>query len=87
MPKLVSRLVPAALFALALTTSLLAWRLALTGAAVALVVGLRLLYGRRGGDRSPCETCPERTLSPCSGFAPIVSREQAFQRVVRRLLS
>lgn len=86
-PKLVTRLAPAALFALAVTTSVLAWQPIVAGAALALVGGLRLLYGRRGGDRSPCETCPERTLSPCSGFAPIVRREQAFQRVVRRWLA
>jgi hypothetical protein len=86
-PKLATRLVPAALFALALTTSVLAWQPVVTAAALALVAGLRVLYGRRGGDRSPCETCPERAMSPCSGFAPIVLREQAFQRVVRRWLA
>ena len=83
-PKLASRLVPAALFALAITTSVLAGQLITAVVAGAVVGGLRVLYGRRGGDRSPCETCPERTMSPCSGFAAIVSREQAFQRVVRR---
>lgn len=86
-PKLATRLAPAALFALALTTSLLAWQPVVAATALSLVGGLRMLYGRRGGDRSPCETCPERTLSPCSGFAPIVAREQAFQRVVRRWLA
>lgn len=85
-PKLVSRLLPAALFALSLTMSVLAWQPIVIVAALVLVAGLRVGYGRRGGDRSPCETCPERTLSPCSGFAPIVRREQAFQRVVRRLV-
>lgn len=85
-PKLATRLLPAALFALALTTSVLAWQPIIVAATLVLIGGLRILYGRRGGDRSPCETCPERTLSPCSGFARIVSREQAFQRVVRRWL-
>jgi hypothetical protein len=87
LPKLVARLAPAALFALAITTSVLAWQPLVTALAVALVGGMRVLYGRRGGDRTPCQTCPERELSPCSGFAPIVRREQAFQRVVRRLLA
>jgi hypothetical protein len=83
-PKLVARLLPAALFALACTASVLARNVVIAAVTVALVGALRLLYGRRGGDRSPCKSCPERTLSPCSGFAPIVRREQAFQRVVRR---
>ncbi|HET7506361.1 MAG TPA: hypothetical protein VFK02_35320 [Kofleriaceae bacterium] len=87
LPKLVTRLAPAALFALAITTSVLAWQPLISALAIALIGGLRVLYGRRGGDRTPCQTCPERTLSPCSGFAPIVRREQAFQRVVRRMLA
>ena len=53
----------------------------------AIVVGLRILYGKRGADRTPCTTCPERELSPCSGFAPIVSRERAVQRVARSILA
>ncbi|HEU4735084.1 MAG TPA: hypothetical protein VFT22_44640 [Kofleriaceae bacterium] len=86
MPKPVTRLAPAALFALAVTTSIRAWQPLVGALAIALVGGLRVLYGRRGGDRTPCEACPERTMSPCSGFAPIVRREQAFQRVVRSIL-
>jgi hypothetical protein len=85
--KLVTRLAPAALFGFALTTSALARAPIATVAVAAVVVALRLLYGRRRADRTPCETCPELTLSPCSGFAAIVSREQAFQRVVRRILA
>lgn len=53
----------------------------------AIAVGLRILYGKRGADRTPCTTCPERELSPCSGFAPIVSRERAVQRVARSILA
>lgn len=86
LPKLVTRLVPAALFALAITSSIVAHRWLLAAIAITLVAGLRLLYGRRGGDRTPCTTCPERTASPCSGFVQIVRREQAFQRLARRLL-
>lgn len=84
LPKLVTRFAPAACFALSLTTSALAWHPLPFVLALLIVVGLRVLYGRRGGDRSPCQTCPERDASPCSGFAPIVRREQAFQRVIRR---
>jgi hypothetical protein len=84
LPKLITRLGPAAGYALAITCATLTWSfLGLTIAAgVVVVVGLaRLRYGRRGADRSPCTTCPERTLAPCSGMVAIVRREQAFQRV------
>ncbi len=87
--KLVTRLVPAALFALAMTCGVLSFEplgfAAALGAAT-IVGGLRLLYGKRGADRTPCTTCPERTWTPCSGFAPIVRREAAFQRAARALL-
>jgi hypothetical protein len=88
--KLVTRLAPAGLFALAITCGVLAASFA--GAAVAafaaaMVVGLRVLYGRRGADRSPCVSCPERELAPCSGFAPIVMRERAFQRIAARYVA
>jgi hypothetical protein len=87
--KLVTRLVPAGLFALAMTCGVL--RASVLGLVVAfadgaIVVGLRLLYGRRGADRTPCTTCPERELSPCSGFRAIVSRERAVQRVARSII-
>jgi len=85
-PKPITRLAPAALFAFALTTGTLAGQPWLVAATLAMIGVLRVLYGRRGGDRTPCATCPERALSPCSGFAPIVRREQAFQRVVRRII-
>ena len=45
-----------------------------------------LLYRRKGPNRVPCTTCPERTLEVCSGFAPIVRRERAFQRLSGRWL-
>jgi len=88
--KVVTRAVPAALFALAIACGVASLRLpgiAAAFGAAAIVVGLRVLYGKRGADRAPCTTCPERSLSPCSGFAPIVSRERAFQRAARRLLA
>lgn len=83
--KLVTRLAPAFLFTVAMTCGALANILAALVAAM-VVGGLRLLYGKRGPDRTPCTTCPERELQPCSGFAPIVSRERAFQRSIRKLL-
>jgi hypothetical protein len=44
-------------------------------------------YRVRGPDRTPCERCPERTRAVCSGFAPIVRRERAVQRVARAWLT
>jgi hypothetical protein len=82
--KLVTRLVPAALFALALAHGAVArapLALAAAFAAATSAGGLRFLYGRRGADRTPCMTCPERERQPCSGLRPILSRERAFQRV------
>jgi hypothetical protein len=63
------------------------------GAASALVAACTVaatyvLYRRRGPDRSPCATCPERSQPQvCRGFAPIVRRERALQRVARRWLA
>jgi hypothetical protein len=48
---------------------------------------LHAAYRRRGPDRSPCASCPERSQTRvCRGFAPIVQRERALQRVARRWL-
>jgi hypothetical protein len=85
-PKLVSRFAPSALLGFALIAAVLAGHFVIAVALLAITIGLRVAYGRRGGDRSPCATCPERDLSPCSGFAQIVRREQAFQRRLRRLI-
>jgi hypothetical protein len=63
------------------------------GAASALVAAFTVaaayaLYRRRGPDRSPCVTCPERSQPQvCRGFAPIVRRERALQRVAQRWLA
>ena len=87
--KLVTRLVPAALFTLAIAHGAVARTpVAITAALLAATSagGLRLLYGKRGADRTPCMTCPEREQQPCSGFAPIISRERAFQRVAANLI-
>jgi len=88
-PKTWTRLVPAGLYALAITCGVLAASplgIALAVAAAAIVGLVRVLYGRRGADRTPCTTCPELGRSPCSGFTRIVSRERAFQRVANQLL-
>jgi hypothetical protein len=87
--KIVTRLVPALLLALAIVAgaaSRTPLGVVAALAAAASTGGLRLLYGRRGADRSPCETCPERVLQPCSGFAAIISRERAFQRVAGQMI-
>lgn len=45
-------------------------------------------YRRRGPDRSPCRACPERAQPQvCRGFAPIVRRERALQRIAQRWLT
>ncbi len=43
---------------------------------------------RRGPNRSPCQTCPERldALRTCSGLRPIVQRERAFRRLAQRYI-
>ena len=81
-PKLVTRFVPAAAAAFAFAAG--AWPVRV--AALAIVLGLHALYRRRGPDRRPCTTCPERAYQPCSGLHPIVMRERAFQRVSARWL-
>jgi len=45
------------------------------------------LYRRRGPNRSPCQTCPERLAArTCSGLRPIVQRERAFRRLAQRYI-
>lgn len=64
----------------------LGWALALLSAGVfsAAVV----LYRRRGPHRGPCETCPDRDKRPaCRGFASILCRERALQRLAGRLIA
>jgi hypothetical protein len=53
--------------------------------AVAGALGVLVAYRRRGPDRGPCATCPELgRAAVCSGYAAIVRREHAFQRVAQR---
>ncbi|HEY0468959.1 MAG TPA: hypothetical protein VGC79_32425 [Polyangiaceae bacterium] len=45
------------------------------------------LYRKRGPNRGPCQSCPERlSPTPCSGLRPIVRRERAFRRLSQRWL-
>lgn len=87
LPKLFGRFVPALGLGLALASVFTdfrsgAWLVAVGGGGVAFFA-----YRRRGPSRSPCATCPERLEpAPCSGFADIVRRERAFQRVAQRLI-
>jgi hypothetical protein len=61
--------------------------LTVAAGALALAAGGALAYRRRGPDRSPCVTCPERERPQvCSGLAPLARREKAFSRLAARLL-
>jgi hypothetical protein len=87
LPKTFGRFVPAAALALGLGSAITnfrsyAWLVAACAGGLAF-----LAYRRRGPSRTPCSTCPERLKpAPCSGFARIVRRERAFQRVAQRLI-
>jgi hypothetical protein len=81
-PKSVTRLVPALAFGFALAGgAVTAGLVAVTGA---LLAGA---YRRRGPDRTPCATCPERLGEvPCRGWKEIVTAERAFRRLSGRWL-
>jgi hypothetical protein len=79
LPKLVGRFLPGAGLGLALCAG---WPAAI--GSLLVLAGMGLLYRRRGVERKRCATCPEQSHSPCSGFARIVRRERAFQRVANR---
>lgn len=88
-PKLLGRALPGALLAFAALQGL---RLGPAGWALTLVtvIGFTaavIRYRRRGPHRGPCETCPDRDRRPaCRGFAPILRRERALQRLAGRLI-
>jgi hypothetical protein len=87
LPKLLSRFVPALGLGFALASVVTdfrsgAWLVGAGGGGLAFFA-----YRRRGPSRTPCVTCPERLApAPCSGFARIVRRERAFQRVAQRFI-
>ena len=90
LPKSLGRAVPGAglgfAFASGLRLGPLGW--AMSGGAVLLFVAAFLVYRRRGPHRGPCETCPDRDKRPaCRGFAPILRRERALQRLAGRLIA
>jgi hypothetical protein len=61
---------------------------ALAAALILALFGVVAVYRRRGPDRSPCASCPERNaLHPCRGIAPIVRRERAFRRLAGQWLA
>jgi hypothetical protein len=88
--KLASRLLPALAIAHGLGCALRSGAVgcAIAAAAAGGLVGVVALYRRRGPDRTPCASCPERSLTrPCRGIAPIVRRERAFRRVAGQWLA
>jgi hypothetical protein len=81
--KRVTRLLPAWALGFALTGGAPAAAAAILGGAAFV-----LAYRRRGPDRTPCETCPQRKdETPCDGFKEIVAAERAFRRLSGRWLS
>jgi uncharacterized membrane protein YfcA len=89
--KIVTRWLPASAMGLATGAGLCAGGaagLALAGFAMLAVGALAAFYRRRGVDRTPCATCPERLgAAPCRGFVEIVHRERAFRRLATRVLA
>jgi hypothetical protein len=88
-PKTLSRALPATMVGYGLGSAV---QLGFAGLMLAAMSGVLLAfalrsYRKRGVDRTPCTTCPERTRpSPCRGLAPIVRRERAFRRLAGALL-
>ena len=88
-PKLLTRAFPFAVLSANLLTPLTAAAPAqLALAALSLTAAALWLtrYRRRRPDRTPCSSCPERELSPCSGFSAIVRAERAFVRRSHQVL-
>ena len=86
LPKTFGRFVPALALALGLASVVTDFRsYAWLVAGGSYGLGF-LAYRRRGPSRTPCANCPERLQpAPCSGFARIVRRERAFQRVAQKI--
>ncbi len=90
LPKSLGRALPGACFGFAFLQGLrlgpLGW--ALSVGAVLIFSAAFLLYRRRGPHRGPCDTCPDRDQRPaCRGFAPILRRERAVQRLAGKLIA
>lgn len=86
--KLIRRGLPLFVAALGLGHALAAGAWGWAALSVAIVVLGRFSYCLRGANRSACDTCPERERRPsCSGYAPMLQRERAIQRLAARRLS
>ncbi|BDU77703.1 hypothetical protein [Mesoterricola sediminis] len=90
-PKLLSRLLPAALAGFTVGAALRPGRVGgfLLAAGVAGILALYLrAYRRRGPHREACAACPERDLgTACSGYRAQVRRERAFSRLASRWIA
>lgn len=89
-PKTIGRALPGAALGFAFIQGLrlgpIGWAMSL--AAAACFGGAFLFYRRRGPHRGPCDTCPDRDRRPaCRGFAPILRRERALQRIAGKLIA
>jgi hypothetical protein len=85
--KLVSRALPASAAGFVAASGLTradAIGLAMTLATVLTMALGIALYKHRGPCRDACAACPERTLTPCSGFRFAWRRERAFRRLAGR---
>ena len=82
LPKVGSRLIPATLLGAGASSGI-----AMASAIGAMIAAMLWAYRQRGPDRFPCLACPERHLSVCSGYAPIVRRERAFRRLSARWIA
>jgi hypothetical protein len=85
--KLVSRALPASAAGFVAASGLTradAIGLAMTLATVLTMALGIALYKHRGPCRDACAVCPERTLTPCSGFRFAWRRERAFRRLAGR---
>lgn len=90
LPKFLGRALPGAGLGFACATGLRLGPIGWTMSALALLLfgATYLIYRRRGPHRGPCETCPDREKRPaCRGFAPILKRERALQRLAGRLIA
>ena len=89
--KIATRLLPAGLCAFSIAAGARTGTVAGAGVCVFVFSAVALcvaLYRRRGPHRGPCLACPERARpEPCRGFAPIVRRERAFERLAGTWLS
>lgn len=90
LPKSLGRALPGAALGFTFVQGLRLGRVGwlMSGGAALIFTAAFLVYRRRGPHRGPCETCPDRDRRPaCRGFAPILRRERALQRLAGRLIA